>query len=137
MDFQQFLALIESSSLATEAYMANLPLWVRIWLMILTAVLLPCFAFAWKFVEARWITVSLIYSLLCSKLLIMLTGPNLLWGLAHILFWTPVLIYLLQRLYRGKIKLKSLYGSWLLAVMICMGISLLFDFYDVYRYTQA
>jgi len=137
MDFSQFLALIDSSSIATEAYVETLPIWVQIWLMVLTAVLLPCLLFAFKFVEARWVVVSLVYSLLCSKLLIMLTGPTLLWGLAHILFWTPVLIYLLQRLYKGKIRVKSIYGSWLMAVIVCMSISLVFDFYDVYRYIQT
>lgn len=53
-------------------------------------------------------------------------------GIVHVILWTPLLIYLLRRAWRGEM------GPWFRVVMwlfvVSLGISLAFDYIDVMRY---
>lgn len=134
LNSQQFLEKLELINLAGEQFIAASPQWVQYWVYWMMAIILSSFVLAiWK-KEARVIALASVYSVVLSLLINMATdGPTQLWGLAHILPWTPVVIWL--AFYRFKhIIFSTWYGRWVLAAFTTMTISLVFDFYDVYRY---
>jgi len=128
---------------AREAYVASLPAWVRLWLGWMSAVLPTCVLFvSWR-AEARWTLLALLLSLAAANAIGMLFGWSRLWSLAHVLFWTPLVIYLARRWpvlsFRPRIRgrtreLTPLFRIWAALTLGTMGISLLFDFVDLVRF---
>ena len=107
---------------AWSADIAKQPQWVQVWLDIMMVVLLGLSAvFSFVRVEARWVLAGF------------LLGAVAMLGLAHVIFWTPVLIYLLRR--RAKWRLKETWsGKWIALAAIVMTVSLAFDYSDVARW---
>ncbi len=132
MDSAQFIQLLQDNKVEVDAYVAALPAWVQYWMHFMSVVFVPSFLFAIKYHEARVIAVALAYSMVMTKFILLLTGPTLLWGLAHILFWLPALIYVLTR-YK-QVEWKTVYGAWLGLACFTLAVSLIFDFRDVYLY---
>ena len=129
MNAAEFWQLVESSGVATDTYLATLPQWVHWWMSFMGIAILPAFIFAFKYAEARVIVVAMLYSQVLVQFIIMATGPNLLWGLGHVLFWLPALIYIGLRY--QKINWRSIYGVWLGVASATMAISVIFDIRDV------
>jgi len=57
-------------------------------------------------------------------------------GLGHILAWVPFVAFIGWRLW-SKAPLESNFRNWLVVVLIVNGISLVFDFADVYRFVKG
>ena len=53
-------------------------------------------------------------------------------GLPHIIFWTPLMVYLIAKIVRGEVPVWP--QRIMTAIVIIIGISLLFDYVDVARY---
>ena len=53
-------------------------------------------------------------------------------GLAHLVFWTPVYVWILRR--RRAIGVDSLFGKYVLLYLVIVGICLVIDAVDVVRY---
>ena len=53
-------------------------------------------------------------------------------GLPHLVFWTPVYVWVLLR--RRTIGTNSLFGKYVLLYLAIAGISLVIDLVDVVRY---
>lgn len=62
-------------------------------------------------------------------------GYQRILGLAHIVFWTPLLIYLWAR--RRHWNMASLSGKWLAALFATNLVSLIIDYIDVARYLSG
>jgi len=128
---------------ARETYVASLPAWVRLWMGWMSAVLPTCLLFApWK-AEARWTLLALVLSLAAANAIGLLFGWSRLWSLAHVLFWTPLVIYLARRWpklsFRPRIgghprELTPLFRLWAVLTLGTMGISLVFDSVDLLRF---
>jgi hypothetical protein len=85
--------------------------------------------------EARWVLAAWLVNFAVMSLLFERFGFVRLLGLAHVLVWTPLLVYLWRRLpdvrrNRGG----GAFRAWLGALMVSNAISLVIDYVDVVRY---
>lgn len=53
-------------------------------------------------------------------------------GVAHLVCWTPVFLWILAR--RRSIDRGSLFGKWIVLYLVVAGISLVIDLVDLVRY---
>jgi hypothetical protein len=119
-----------------EEALAQLPQWVQIWVNVMAVILVGSF-------------ITLLFSRATRRdaLVILLVNiPNVLllqWmyaqlgyvrllGLPHLIFWTPLCVYLVLRLRDPAIVTPFRQVIWILLAM--MLISLAFDYTDVARY---
>lgn len=114
---------------------ANLPQWIKIWLIFMGAVYAGGLFFLKNHIEARWLVGGFIAGLLFSKLVI----PGLgivplsgLVGLDHVVFWTPALVVMLKN--RPFIRGFSIYNFWSGLATGCILFSFVFDLRDAYIY---
>ena len=107
------------------------PTWLLIWVGWLIIVNTACLFFL-KRTEARWVLAAWIANGLFMTTLCELNGYNRLLGLSHIVFWTPLVIYLFKR--REKFANFGLCARWLWAVILTNILSLVIDYLDVIRY---
>lgn len=82
--------------------------------------------------EARWVLGLFLASFLTMNLLFALAGYGRLLGLAHVLFWTPLLVLLLRG--RALREAPGAYGIWLRILFMTNAVSLVIDYTDVARY---
>lgn len=61
-----------------------------------------------------------------------LNGFNRLLGLSHVIWWTPLVLYLLRRL--SGTEFSSPFGRWVRVLIATNGLSLVVDYIDVMRY---
>ncbi len=122
---------------------AALPAWVRAWMAWMGIVLPSSLLLAPFRAEARWVLAALVASQIATVAIGMGFGWNRLWGLAHLLFWTPAVALLLARWrnlvweprIRGRsLRLTPVLRSWAALTAGTMAISLAFDLYDVARF---
>lgn len=142
-------SLLESYRQAMEAkavYVAALPAWVRAWMAWMGVVLPSAFLLAPFRAEARWIVAALIASQGATVAIGMAFGWSRLWGLAHVLFWTPVVVLLWRRwpslawtprLRGRRWRLTGVLRVWLALVLGTMTVSLVFDHADVLRFVSG
>ena len=107
------------------------PWWLLIWLGWLATVNLTSLAFLSE-VEARWVLVAFAGSFLFMLILDEVNGYNRLLGLGHMVFWTPLSIYLYRKL--DTLVGPRLFESWVRVLLATIGLSLVIDYVDVLRY---
>lgn len=102
--------------------------WVA-WLVIMN---LGAVIFVWRRVEARWVLAAMLANMPFMNMLFYYFGYTRILGLSHIIFWTPLLVYLWRR--RKTIRLKTPFGIYIHALFISDFISLVIDYSDTIRY---
>jgi hypothetical protein len=107
------------------------PWWLLAWIAWLGLVNLAGVLFLSE-VEARWTLAAFFASAVAMSMLYELTGYNRLLGLAHVLFWTPLVIYLYARL-RNLVG-PPLFEGCVRLLLASLGVSLVIDYVDVLRY---
>lgn len=132
LDKTELMARLQEANEAANAFISASPLWVQVWIMVMTVALLPAFVFAFRRAEARWVVLGLVQTAVFTPFLIAAVGPSRVWGLTHILFWTgPAIVCIAAVLREG-------FGSWSLRWLALAGgvmsVSLLFDVLDVLRF---
>lgn len=115
-----------------DAQMLALPAWVQMWMNWMVFILMASIVFVWNRKGARAILSGFILTMPAALGLFWLE-PNIhLFGLAHLVLWVPVLIYVWRVDFPLTPKrLKSPYGSYLALACSTMVISLLFDIRDL------
>jgi E3 ubiquitin-protein ligase DOA10 len=115
---------------------AQQPIWVQYWLYVLIfgIVVLPLALLIWR--QTRLTAVVTIAASILAGLGVNWVynkfGYVKLLGLPHIIFWTPLVYYLLKTLKRGDVPVwPTRIISVILAVFV---VSLVFDYVDVIRY---
>lgn len=109
------------------------PAWVDIWLNVMSFVLILSIPFSFVRKEARWVLLSMVLVIPSMMLLYSQVGFVRLLGIVHIVFWTPLLIYLWRR--RGEWRVSETWaGKWIVLAFAVITISLAFDFIDVARW---
>ena len=115
---------------------AHQPQWVQLWLYWLLAVgvALPLALFIWK--QTRLAAAASIVTSIGAGV-----GTNWIYnqmgyvkmlGLAHIIFWTPLVIYFFLILRGGNV---ARWPRWIItAAVLTIGVSLAFDYTDLVRY---
>tara|TARA_R110000868_G_scaffold163559_2_gene395811 strand:+ start:10951 stop:11355 length:405 start_codon:yes stop_codon:yes gene_type:complete len=131
-----FMEALQAAQVSQSAYVATLPHWVTIWMNWMLIVLgLGSLVFAVFRVEARWLLLSFFVSIVATMAMGMTMGWTLLWGVTHLVFWTPAAIYMFRRL--EGINTASVYGVWYLLALATLIISLAFDAKDAVQYFVA
>ena len=103
------------------------------WVFWLMAINTASILFIIHRVEARWTLAAwLLNGMLIMPYLYDQFGFVRLLGLAHIVVWTPLLLYLYRR--RETFKLPSLTGIYFWLLIVTNAVSLGFDYVDLARY---
>ena len=119
-----------------EALAAELragPQWVFWWVNFMGIVIMAAIPFAFSRVEARWTLAAMIPTVVLMGWLYNEFGYQRILGLAHVLFWTPLVFYFWKRRAEWRVR-ETLGGKWVLLVFTVMCASLVMDYADVVRY---
>ena len=108
------------------------PIHWKIWMNVLMIFNFGAIIFALKDIRARWVVLAMIGNGLFMSLLYTQFGYTRILGLSHIVFWTPLLVYLWKK--RNAFPDHIWATRWLWGVMIVNSLSLLIDYVDVIRY---
>ena len=131
-----FIEAFIAAQAAQDVYVAALPQWVQFWMFWMLAVLgVGSLVFSFFRYEARWLLRAFFLSIVAAMGLGMTIGWNKLWGVTHLVFWTPVVVLFIRRW--GQIDKKSVYGVWFVAALATMIVSLVFDAKDVVEYLMV
>jgi hypothetical protein len=107
------------------------PWWLLAWIGWLGVVNAASLAFLAE-VEARWTLAAFVGTFALMSVLYEMTGYNRLLGLAHVVCWTPLVVYLYGRL--TNLVGPPLFESWIRVLLATNGLSLVIDYVDVARY---
>ena len=113
--------------------MLAVPVGWKFWLgwMILVNLVVSSFYFR-RNQEARLI----LFSFLTQGVIILVIADTLgyvrLLGIAHVILWTPLMVYLFKRV--TKVRHDQLYFKYLITVIVTDCLSLVIDYVDVGRY---
>lgn len=107
------------------------PLWLQVWVGWMALVNMAALLFLRR-IEARWVAAAMLVAFPVMNVLHAWFGYQRILGLAHVVAWTPLLIYLWRR--RAQWDLSSLSGKWLLVLFATNLVSLVIDYADVARY---
>ena len=114
-----------------EAIMMQ-PLWLQAWVGWLVLVnVLGAFVFVRR-PEAKWVLIAMAGNAFLMNWLFAEYGYQRILGLAHVAFWTPLLVYLWLR--RHEWDLQSYGGKWIAVLFATNFASLVIDYIDVARY---
>lgn len=131
-----FMQALQEASAAQDAYVATLPVWVVYWMYWMLGILaVGSLVFSFFRVEARWLLLSFVLTLISTMALGMTVGWNKLWGVTHLVFWTPVVIYYIRRW--PFVEKKSVFGVWFVLALATMIVSLVFDAKDLVEYLMG
>jgi len=106
------------------------PVWLQVWIMWLGVANFGSVFFL-RHIQARWTLAAFLGAATVMSGLYALNGFNRLLGLGHVVFWTPLLLYLFRQraeLAPGRLR------SWVSTVILTNGVSLIVDYADVVRY---
>ncbi len=108
------------------------PVWLQAWVAWMATInVIGGFLFLRR-AEAKWILLAMLGNIILMNLLFAQFGYQRILGLAHMVFWTPLLIYLWRR--QARWDFSALSGIWLWVLFTTNLISLIIDYADVARY---
>lgn len=110
----------------------SMPLYWKAWVYWMMLLNTASVVFCWKHVEARFVLGAWIPNGIFMTLLAEQVDYTRILGLSHVIFWTPLVIYLLMR--RTKFDWATGYGLWLYILILTNSASLAIDYVDVIRY---
>lgn len=122
-----------------EEALAQLPQWVQHWMNFIALVLALSTIVFLIFKTTRWLgaymVVSTIALFLIMTWLYNQMGMVRLLGIVHIVFWTPLVVYLWRRLRSNPPQKYIALLMWLL--LATLTVALVFDYYDVLRWVMG
>ncbi len=126
-----------------SATIASQPMLIRVWIMVVVSVNLVAILFiltrqSGKLKirpESMAVVVSFFVAGLFMSWLYGRIGYVRLLGLPHLIFWTPVYIWLLLKFRRGEFKTP--FKQYVMVYLVIAGISLVIDAVDVVRYAMG
>ena len=114
--------------------------WLQGWVMVLVVTHVLALAFIARRTPEGWrirfeslaIFVSFVAAGVFMTWLYTQVGYVRLLGVAHLVFWTPVYVWVL--LHRRTLQSEGLFGKYVLLYLVVAGISLVIDLIDLIRY---
>ncbi len=104
---------------------------VKIWMDWMLAIFVLSIVFVWNHKTARVIFGAFLLTLPLAMYIFNITRSVPLLGLAHIIVWVPLAIYLIKdEVMRHAFELKTPYGIYVVFLFATIIISLLFDIRD-------
>lgn len=108
--------------------MGELPQWVQLWMRWINIVFLLGLFFVANHTEARWSLVAYFLAFPVGLLAFYLVRDIRMTGLPHIVFWAPLLIYLIGTVVSDRaFEIMSLYGLWVSLLVTTIFISVILD----------
>jgi len=111
--------------------MLTFPIWVQAWIGWMMVVNLAAVLFLGR-VQARWVLAAFAGAAVLMEILFAVNGFNRLLGLGHVVFWTPLVVYLARQ--RPRLEPGSAFRAWITVVLATNSLSLLVDYVDVIRW---
>jgi len=114
---------------------------VKIWMNWMGIIFLSSLIFVWKRKPARWVLAAIILTLPIGFVVWKMTGSVHMLGIAHLIVWLPLAIYLYKAEFSKTAeastlslsqRLKSPYFIWLCLLLTTIVISLIFDVRDIF-----
>lgn len=115
-------------------YILGYPLWLQVWIAWMGLVNFGAIVFLRR-VQARWALAAFASAALFMEVLFRVNGFNRLLGLAHVVFWTPLVVYLLRE--RPRLEPGSAFTRWVTILLATNALSLVVDYCDVVRYLMG
>ncbi len=110
-------------------------LWLQAWVGWMVVVnVIGALAFIRR-AEAKWVLLAMLGNYILMSWLYGQFGYQRILGLAHVVFWTPLLIYLWRR--RAQWGLSGFSGKWIAVLFTTNFTSLVIDYADVARYLMG
>jgi hypothetical protein len=114
---------------------ALLPRPIQNWMLWLNVVFLAGLLFVSSYEAVRWVIAAYVVCFPVAVPIYIYTRDISMSGVPHILFWTPLLIYLpVEAAEDPKFSLLSLYGVWIALLLLTIAISVVFDVRAVLAY---
>lgn len=117
--------------------------WVKGWLFFLNGVFLLAFAFL-EDPAAKWILAAYVASgPLLAWFMVQQRGLTKLLGLAHLLPWIPLLVYLTLRVSSNvagplvSVSVAPAFAVYLYVMLACLALCLSLDVWDAVRYLRG
>ena len=108
--------------------MGELPQWVQLWMRWLNIVFLLGIFFVANHAEARWSLVAYLAAFPVGFLAFYLVRDIRMTGLPHIVFWAPLLIYLIGSVVNDRaFEMASLFGLWVALLVTTIFVSVILD----------
>ncbi|MEM9570032.1 MAG: hypothetical protein AAF996_01110 [Pseudomonadota bacterium] len=108
--------------------MAELPQWVQLWMRWLNIVFLLGLFFFANHAEARWSLVAYVVAFPVGFLAFYFVRDIRMTGLPHIVFWTPLLIYLIGTVISDRtFEMVSLFGLWVSLLITTIFVCVILD----------
>lgn len=114
------------------AYVQALPDWVFSWMTWMRFVFFSSIWFAWKHNDARLTLATGFLSLQAAILVAYFVGWGLLWGITHLVLWTPLLLYVYIN--REPFSSGNAHSLWQRVLIGTIIVSLIFDIRDLILY---
>ncbi len=112
------------------------PVWLQAWVGWMVFVnLVGSIIFLGARVEAKWVLLAFLGAALSMEAMYQQFGYQRILGLAHVIFWTPLVIYLWRR-HQGGGR-PGMASKWLAVVFATNLTSLAIDYIDVARYLSG
>lgn len=120
-----------------------LPRWVKLWLFALNAVFLAGIAFLHEDAARITLVAWLASGPLLAAFMIVQRGLTRILGVAHLIPWTPLVVYLELRLIGDAAGPQILWSAtpglflWIVLLLACLYVCLAFDLYDALRWFRG
>ena len=111
-------------------HILNEPFWLQLWILWLALLNGASLLFLHRS-EARWVLAAWLASLFTMSRLFDEFGYTRILGLAHLLWWSPLVVYLFRR--RASFG-EGAFGGWARWLAITNAVSLAIDSVDVARF---
>lgn len=90
-----------------------------------------CSVFFLRHTPARWVLAAMLANVVSMQLLLRLYGTGQHLSLPHVVFWTPLLIYLFMQ--RKSLLAWSPFGLWCVMLFLTDSVSLVLDYAAVVK----
>ena len=105
--------------------------WIHVWLGILVLSTIPIILFIRR-PEARWTILTMILSVVTMQFMYEQLGLTRLLGVAHLLYWGPLMVYLIPRI--NLYEVNTVWGAYFRYYVFLWMITLIVDYIDLIRY---
>ncbi len=109
----------------------------NLWIQLMVGVNMVGAIVFWKHTEAKVTLLSLTLSFIIMSLIFARYGFVRLLGLGHILFWTPLCVWLGFNLATGTYNMAGGFRYWIIFLLLINGLSLVIDYVDVFRFWRG
>ena len=106
------------------------PFWLRVWIFWLLFVNAAGLFFLRR-TEARWVLLACVASVVTMDRLFDAFGYTRILGLAHVIWWTPLVVYLFRR--RASFG-EGAFGGWARWLVLTNAVSLAVDYVNLARW---